>query len=167
MFTRSPRAPWREGTLLVRVALTLTLAMSSIPRLVAQPSGSCGDSPFDRPVCVAFSPDGQLRATGGWDQRAQVWSVHEGTLVQSFRMQDPVFAVAFSPDGRLLATGTVKSGKDAVKLWRVSDWKLVRIFHDTSCVNVAGLSFSEDGRTLIVNDSRILKRFRVPRVRDH
>jgi len=45
--------------------------------------------------------------------------------------------------------------------------RIVHIFHDTSCVNVAGLSFSEDGRTLIVSDSRILKRFRVPRVRDH
>src|SRR5207245_7233112 len=110
----------RMGTPLVPLALLAGLSL-----LLPQSSALCSNPALDRPLSVAVSPDSSLRATGEWDQHARVWSVRGGTLIHTFPLRAPVFAVAFSPDGQLLATGTAKSGHDAVKLWRVSDWKLV------------------------------------------
>jgi WD40 repeat protein len=142
----------------------LALCGAAIPDALAQASAVNNSPPLDRPASVALSPDGKLRATGGWDTLAQLWRVSDGALLRTFRFKDPVFAVAFSPDGRLLATGTAKTGQDAVKLWRVSDGKCLRSYWDTSCIAINGLTFSRDGRRLIVNDSGLIKRFRVPAV---
>jgi WD40 repeat protein len=123
--------------------------------------------PQDAPISVAVTADGRLRATGGWDRLARIWRTSDGALLRTYRFKDPVFAVAFSPDGRLLATGTAKAGEDAVKLWRVSDGKCIRTYRDTSSIGVSGITFSADGRRLLVIDGAWWnqKRLRVPRVR--
>ena len=96
---------------------------------------------------VAFSPDGRLLATAGYDGR--VWDPATGKQLRILGHTGPVWGVAFSPDGRLLGT----AGNDGTaRLWdpatgkQLSTLTLARISH------VYGMAFSPDGRLLATAD---------------
>ena len=71
------------------------------------------------PRATAFSPDGQLIATGGGDRKVKLWDATTGTLVQDVsgeRHTAEVENLAFSPDGQTLAS---VSRDGSLKLWAV------------------------------------------------
>jgi eukaryotic-like serine/threonine-protein kinase len=70
-----------------------------------------------------FSPDGSLLASGGYDNRAELWSVRDGTyLGEVGRHHVAVINLEFSPDGRFVA-----SAEDGlVRVWRIGRRELVR-----------------------------------------
>lgn len=66
---------------------------------------------------LAFSPDGRLLATCGYDRLIRIWETATGKPVSVLREHtEAVFAVAFSPDGKLLASAAADR---SVKLWEV------------------------------------------------
>lgn len=68
---------------------------------------------------VAFSPAGQLLASGGADNKARLWDLSSGRELQRLTGHEaPVTSVAFSVDGTLLATG---SSDRTVHLWAVAE----------------------------------------------
>jgi WD40 repeat protein/mono/diheme cytochrome c family protein len=64
---------------------------------------------------VALSPDGQILATGSYDQKIKLCNTQTGTELRTLSGHNgAIFDLAFRPDGRILASG---SADRTVKLW--------------------------------------------------
>ena len=55
---------------------------------------------------VAFSPDGELLATGSSDKNSRIINTTTGAVLHNIEHDSVVFSVAFSPDNEWLATGS-------------------------------------------------------------
>jgi WD40 repeat protein len=52
-----------------------------------------------RADAVAFSPDGKLLITGGWDSMIRLWEPRTGKKIREMKEHEELFALAFTPDG--------------------------------------------------------------------
>src|SRR5882672_9696194 len=97
---------------------------------------------------VAFSPNGDLVATGGMglnDGTVQLWRVGQALSESTVgKLPNTVEALTFSPDGASLAAGCTNG---TVKLWSTSDGQELRTLATDDYI--AALAFSSDGHTLI------------------
>lgn len=73
------------------------------------------------PISLAFSPDGQLLASGR--QSVQIWDINSGELVRELTgLPNDVQKLAFSPDGRYLLSvtkGVTVDQGDVITLWEI------------------------------------------------
>ncbi len=99
---------------------------------------------------VAFSPDGQLLATGGDDYACKLWDVSLKRRIATFehitnRNRSQIKAVDFSANGQLLATAGVD-----VKLWNVQTRAEIGTLEHGNWV--LAIAFSPDGQFLATGD---------------
>jgi WD40 repeat protein len=75
---------------------------------------------------LAFSPGGELMATGGADGRIRLWRVNDGKILKTYSKHahdetddtSSVLAAAFFPDGRHIAS---HGSDETVRIWPVED----------------------------------------------
>jgi WD40 repeat protein len=111
-----------------------------------------------RPLCVAFSPDGSLVASGHVDGVVHLRDVAaQQEIPARLRHDDMVGTLAFSPDGRVLATGGVDAN---LKLWDVAaarGGEARRELHRQPA-GVTALAWTSGGRHLVTGHAnRILR----------
>ncbi|MFF4505981.1 TIR domain-containing protein [Streptomyces sp. NPDC001401] len=95
---------------------------------------------------AAFSPDGRLIATCGWDRTVRLWNATTGKPVGAPMTghQAAVMDVEFDPSGRLLATG----GMDGtVRLWDVATRRQLSVLQGDED-GVRDVAFDRSGRAL-------------------
>ena len=99
---------------------------------------------------VAFSPDGQLLASGSDDYTCKLWGIPLKRQIATFehinnRNRSQIKAVGFSADNKLLATAGVD-----VKLWEVSTLTEIGTLEHGGWV--LAIAFSSDGQFLATGD---------------
>jgi hypothetical protein len=95
---------------------------------------------------LAFSPNGKLLATAGYDRLIKVWDVASGKELRTLKdHSDAVYGVSFSPDSLLLASG---SADRAVKIWDVNTGgRLLTLSESTDWVYT--VAWSPDGQHVV------------------
>lgn len=94
---------------------------------------------------LAFSNDGEIIASGSWDETIKLWSVSTGRQIRTLKGHNSgVNTLAFSPDNQLLASGSLDC---TIKLWLRKTGREVANLTGHSA-SISAVAWSPDGQFL-------------------
>lgn len=102
---------------------------------------------------IAFSPDNQLIASGGWDATIKIWSLQFNSELTTFKVGSCIMALAFSPVDSIL----VSLSKDGIiQFWDLETMNEILHFkgHKSDGENIV---FSPDGHYLASCDRKTIR----------
>jgi len=114
--------------------------------------------PTESPISsIAFSPDGDIVATGSSEGIIEMWDAKNSALLQTLEGHTSgVLSIAFSPDGGTLASGEGSRNEwyedNSIRIWDVKSGTLLHTL-DGHTKEVTSISFSPDGRRLVSSSS--------------
>lgn len=94
---------------------------------------------------IAFSPDGKLLASVGFDHMINVWNIENNSTLFSKKAHDPrkaIMALRFSPNGKFLASG---SKDKTIKIWNMKGDIVRELIHKDRVFDV---SFDAEAKKL-------------------
>jgi len=111
-------------------------------------------------LAAAFSPDGNLVASGSVDNTMRLWRVDQGQLLRTMQGHPfPILSLKFTPNGAILVTGSMDG---QIRLWQVSNGSLVRAVA-AHAGWVKGLDISSDGNLMVSgSDDFTVRIWRLP-----
>ena len=140
--------------------ITRRFAMNNVGRMLAAAMQDRSIRLYDAQSCeemqriqdeflctsIAFSPQGDVVATGGVDRVVKLWDIRTGNLIGKLEGHSyPVLALAFSPDGTRLVSG---SGDTTLRIWDVSNSTEINQLKGHS-LYVVTCDWSPDGKRII------------------
>lgn len=98
--------------------------------------------------CCAFSPNGLLLASGGFDDALRVWDLRKGTPFMEIAAHgDPITSVSFSDDSSMILTSSYDG---LIRLWDAENGRCLRTLVDNDNPPVAWASFTPNSRYILV-----------------
>ncbi|EGU11351.1 Wdr5 protein [Rhodotorula toruloides ATCC 204091] len=99
--------------------------------------------------CVAWSPRGDLVASGGMDETVRVWDVQKGRMLRVLQAHsDPVSAVQFSRDGTMIVSC---SWDGYFRIWDTSTGQCLKTLVNEDNAPIASVRFTPNSKFLFTS----------------